>query len=122
MHTVLEAPAAIDVPGSVEIPCCETKYLGCLWDGNTFRKLAISCKTDLAVNEVTSVIIQWVDADNNPISYGEDVVLKCGEITEHVPVNNGKGTTTFESAEPGEFELVAMSPQGIIASARVVVL
>lgn len=123
VHTVVQMAEPIDVTTTIkEIPEYDQKYLGCLWDGAVFRKLVISCsKEKLSINEVAVVSVRWVDADGNSIDYGEDVELKCGEITEHIAVVNGSGTTTFESAEPGEFELLAISPHGVMASVKVVV-
>lgn len=123
VHTVMETPNALETKATiVEIPVYNKKYLGSLWDSNIFRKLTLSCsKTNLVINESIDVSIQWVDIDGNLLDYGEDVELRCGEITEQVSVVNGRGATTFESAEPGEFELVAVSPHGVKASIKVVV-
>jgi hypothetical protein len=118
----METSFVIEDSNVKEIPSLDIKYLGCLWDDNIFRKLVISCdRTELIVNEVTNVYVQWVDIDSNPINYGENVELQCGEITEQVVIVSGRGMTTFESAEPGEFELVAISPHGVTTSVKVVV-
>jgi len=123
VHTIMQSPEEIQGPSVIEITILDTKYLNCLWDGSIFRKLAITVeKTNLAINEVTSVNIRWVDVDGNPVDYGEDIELRCGDLTEPIKMVNGQGTiTTFESAEPGGFELIAVSPRGVKASIKVVV-
>lgn len=122
VHTVMETNSEIIGSNIVPVPELNHKYLGCLWDGTTFRKLIVLCnRTELVVDETTNVNIYWVDADGNPINYGDDVELKCGEISELAKMTNGKGTTIFESAEPGEFELVAVSSHGVTTSVKVVV-
>lgn len=122
VHTIMLTVNTLEGINIKEVPAYDFKYLGCLWDGTVFRKLAISCsKTELAVGETTEVNIQWVDVDDNPVNYGENVELKCGEVTEQVVMTNGKGATTFESGEPGEFWLVVVSPHGVTASIKVVV-
>ena len=122
VHTIMSTPKTLpDVESIKQVDSFKPEYVGSKWDGQVYRKLKITpTKTTLILNEITNIFIDWVDIDGNAIMYGEDVELSCNGMTEDVKIINGVGSTIFESAESGEFTIVASSG-GVTTNYKVVV-
>lgn len=123
IHTIMQTEGTLEGINHVEVPSEGLWYLGTIFDGKNFYKLEIDPENITGVNIPVNIGIRWMDKDGNiATSRGGDIIVKCGQLVEVITLVNGTGSLPFESAEPGEYILVATSPEGCEALGKVVVV
>lgn len=124
VHTIFETDGPFAEgempPNTVEVPQYTEWYHGALYDGETIAKLAMEGEGQIAVNQEINLTIKWVDLGGEIVPRNGTVTASCGSHTEDISINEGIGILPFVSAEPGEYLITVVSPEGCRAEKKVI--
>ena len=123
VHTIMNASDELQGGNVVEVPDYNEWYARAYYDGTNFMGLELTTDNNgqVALNTPLNVTVQWADISGQTAARDCTVTIKCGELTEQIAVVGGVGSTSFQSAEPGEFSLETISLEGCRAVGKVIV-
>lgn len=123
VHTITETNGTLKGPGIVEVVQYDVWYIGAYYDGANFMRLQVEPGNggQVTINTPLNITVRWVDIQDQTVVRSGTVKVICGNHAEVVAITDGIGTMQFSAAEPGDYLLVADSPEGCRAVGRVVV-
>ncbi|MHB9004884.1 MAG: hypothetical protein ACYC6C_12650 [Coriobacteriia bacterium] len=124
VHTIMSASNPLEEqPGIVEIAETDPWFMGSYYNGAEFMRLEVTPDNNgqAPLNTPLTVHIRWAAKDGQTVARTCTLTAACNGMTEPVEVINGVGVMSFESPEPGIFEIRVTSPEGVTTTGRVVI-
>ncbi|GEM_PF-2345503 len=104
----------------IPIPDLDQRLLGRLYTSGQFLGLAVSApKTVLAVDEIVTITVAWVDLDGQVCPHEETVTARAAGGSVDVTMPGGQGEFDFSADVPGTYTIVVSSGAGVVASLEV---
>jgi hypothetical protein len=124
IHTIMETSEELSGDYIREVPEYDGWYCGGFYDFNAEKAMRLFIENDeqILINTETVINLKWMDRQGGMVSRNTTIQLYCGEQIEEVNVVDGIGAIAFESAEPGEYHLKAISPEGCVAFGKITVI
>lgn len=123
VHTAMFSADELEGKNIIPVTELDHWYSGSYYDGQNFMRLEIAPENSgqVALNVPLNIVIRWADISGQTVARSCTITVSCNGQTEQVEVVDGAGNMVFESAEPGEYALRAVSPEGCEAEGKVVV-